>query len=48
MLEKVNAVENTAAFSIYHVIGEEETEVNTQQDGVQDFLKPNRELNEIS
>jgi enterochelin esterase-like enzyme len=47
VLEKVNAVENTAAFSIYHVIGEEETEVNTQQDGVQDFLQPNRKLKKL-
>lgn len=45
VLEKVEAVKDPSAFSIYHVIGEEETEVKTTQDGTQDFLTPNRELN---
>ena len=47
VLEKVEASEDPSRFSIYHVIGEGETEVNTQIDGVQDFLTPNRKLNEL-
>ena len=47
VLKKVEAVKDPSAFSIYHVIGEEETEVNTQVDGVQDFLTPNRELKNL-
>jgi len=47
VLEKVQSVKDSSAFSIYHVIGEGETEVNTQVDGVQDFLTPNRALNKL-
>ena len=47
VLEKVEAAQDPSAFSIYHVIGEGETEVKTQIDGVQDFLTPNRKLNEL-
>lgn len=47
VLEKVGAVQDSSAFSIYHVIGEEETEVSTQVDGIQDFLTPNRQLNAL-
>ncbi len=47
VLEKVEALKDPSSFSIYHVIGEEETEVKTTQDGIQDFLSPNRELNKI-
>ena len=47
VLEKVEKVKDPSAFSIYHVIGEEETEVKTQVDGVQDFLTPNRELKNV-
>lgn len=47
VLEKVEGVKDPSAFSIYHVIGEEETEVKTTQDGTQDFLTPNRELNKL-
>ncbi|MCG7344619.1 esterase family protein [Sporosarcina sp. ACRSL] len=47
VLEKVEAVKDPSSFSIYHVIGEEETEVKTTQDGTQDFLTPNRELNKL-
>ncbi|HEX5563607.1 MAG TPA: esterase family protein [Sporosarcina sp.] len=47
VLEKVEAVKDPSAFSIYHVIGEEETDVKTTQDGTQDFLTPNRELNKL-
>ena len=47
VLDKLNAVQDSSAFTIYHVIGDEETEVTTQVDGVQDFLTPNRKLNEL-
>lgn len=47
VLDKVEAVKDPAAFSIYHVIGKQETEVQTQVDGVQDFLAPNRSLNTL-
>lgn len=47
VLDKVNAVQDASAFTIYHVIGTEETEVQTQVDGVQDFLKPNRALKNL-
>lgn len=47
VMEKVEALKDPSAFSIYHVIGEEETEVKTTQDGTQDFLTPNRELNKL-
>lgn len=44
VLEQVNNVKDSSAFSIYHVIGTDETEVETQVDGIQDFLTPNRSL----
>ncbi|MCM3743791.1 esterase family protein [Sporosarcina luteola] len=47
VMEKVEALKDPSSFSIYHVIGEEETEVKTTQDGTQDFLTPNRELNQL-
>ncbi|MEK5071352.1 alpha/beta hydrolase [Sporosarcina sp. FSL K6-1508] len=47
VLETVEAVKDSSCFSIYHVIGKGETKVNTQVDGVQDFLTPNRALNEL-
>ncbi|MDN4606884.1 alpha/beta hydrolase [Sporosarcina highlanderae] len=47
VLEQVEALEDPSAFSIYHVIGKEETEVKTTEDGVQDFLTPNRKLNNL-
>jgi enterochelin esterase-like enzyme len=47
VLAKVEALKDPSAFSIYHVIGEEETEVKTTQDGTQDFLSPNRELSKL-
>ena len=41
-------MKDTSCFSIYHVIGEEETsEVKTGVDGVRDFLTPNRELSKL-
>lgn len=47
VLETVNDVKDSSSFSIYHVIGKEETNVQTVQDGVQDFLTPNRTLNKV-
>lgn len=47
VLEAVNNVKDPSLFSIYHVIGQEENEVQTVQDGVKDFLTPNRELNKL-
>lgn len=44
VLDKVETVKDPSIFSIYHVIGTEETEVQTQIDGIQDFLTPNRTL----
>lgn len=47
VLEAVSNVKDPSRFSIYHVIGQEETEVKTVQDGVKDFLTPNRELRKL-
>ena len=47
VLETVEAAKDPSLFSIYHVIGEGETEVKTTVDGVQDFLTPNRALNDV-
>lgn len=47
VLEQVEGAKDPSAFSIYHVIGTEETEVKTTVDGVQDFLTPNRKLNNL-
>ena len=47
VLEAVNAVKNPSCFSIYHVVGELETEVKTVAEGTRDFLTPNRELNKL-
>ncbi len=47
VLETVAAAKDPSRFSIYHMIGEGETEVKTTIDGIQDFLTPNRALNEL-
>lgn len=47
VLQAVDSVKDPAAFSIYHVIGKEETEVQTVADGIQDFLTPNRTLKKV-
>ena len=47
VLEAVKNVKDSSRFSIYHVIGKEETEVKTVKDGIQDFLTPNRELRDL-
>ncbi|WP_088005645.1 alpha/beta hydrolase [Indiicoccus explosivorum] len=35
------------AFSVYHVIGQEETEVPTTAGGTENFIEPNRRLHEV-
>ncbi|WP_342512904.1 esterase family protein [Sporosarcina sp. FSL K6-1522] len=47
VLKTVEAVKDPSCFSIYHVIGEGENEVKTTVDGIQDFLTPNRSLNDV-
>lgn len=47
VLRTVEAVKDSSAFSIYHVIGEKETEVKTVADGIRDFLTPNRVLKKL-
>lgn len=47
VIDQVKAVQDSSAFSIYHVIGKEETKVQTVADGIQDFLTPNRALNKV-
>ncbi|KXH79805.1 esterase family protein [Sporosarcina sp. HYO08] len=47
VLSSVEAANDPSLFSIYHVIGTGETEVNTQLDGIQDFLTPNRSLKDL-
>lgn len=47
VLDAVNSVQNPGALSIYHVIGQKETAVQTTADGILDFLTPNRKLHEL-
>lgn len=47
VLEAVESIKDPAALTIYHVIGKQETEVQTTADGRLDFLTPNRELHEL-
>ncbi len=47
ILDQVKAVKDPSLFSIYHVVGENETEVKTTIDGVQDFITPNRALQKL-
>jgi enterochelin esterase-like enzyme len=48
VLEAVDKFEaNTSSLNIYHVIGEEETIVETTKGKTKDFLTPNRQLHDI-
>lgn len=47
VMRQVKALKDSSAISIYHVIGKDETKVNTIADGEQDFLTPNRQLNKL-
>ncbi|WP_110113412.1 esterase family protein [Bacillus sp. CGMCC 1.16541] len=46
VLKAVDSFTDISLLDLYHVIGTEETDVKTTQDGVLDFLTPNRELHE--
>jgi len=47
VIAAVDSVKDPAALTIYHVIGKDETEVKTVEDGIKDFLTPNRALNNL-
>lgn len=47
VLKEVENAEDLSSISIYHIIGEGETEVKTTADGIQDFLTPNRLLKDL-
>jgi enterochelin esterase-like enzyme len=47
VIKLVEQAKDPSSFSIYHVIGEDETEVNTTVDGIQNFITPNRQLNKV-
>lgn len=47
ILEAVENFEQPHLLSIYHIIGKRETEVKTTSNQLEDFLSPNRELNEV-
>ncbi|MFD1206043.1 alpha/beta hydrolase [Sporosarcina contaminans] len=47
VMDKVEAAKDPSSLSIYHIIGDGETEVQTTSDGIQDFLTPNRKLNKL-
>jgi enterochelin esterase-like enzyme len=47
VLEKVEGAVDPSLLSIYHIIGDGESEVKTTVDGIQDFLTPNRLLKEV-
>ncbi len=47
VIEAVKESNEIANMTIYHTIGLDETEVPTTKDGTEDFLSPNRELNNM-
>ena len=47
VLEKVRKTEHPHLLSVYHVVGNEETEVHIKPNDVRDFLTPNRELSTL-
>jgi len=47
MMEAVEKFPMNNSFTVYHVIGSEETEVKLTNGETADFLTPNRELNEL-
>ena len=47
VIKKVQEVKDPHAFSIYHVIGLEETQVVTMNKTIKDFLSPNRDLHKL-
>jgi len=47
VLATVENVRAPHAFSVYHIIGQKEDEVKTTRGEVENFLKPNRDLNSL-
>lgn len=47
VLQKVTEYKEPLPLEIYHVIGQQETEVNTTDGKLSDFLTPNRELSNL-
>ncbi|MBP2258619.1 enterochelin esterase-like enzyme [Virgibacillus campisalis] len=47
VIDAVQNAKNMESIDIYHTIGENETAVGTTDGSVQDFVTPNRELNEL-
>ncbi|ANU13734.1 Putative acetyl esterase YjcH [Planococcus halocryophilus Or1] len=47
MLTAVEAFKSANSFTVYHVIGKEETAVKLGSGGTADFLEPNRQLNNL-
>lgn len=47
LLEKVTNFSSPHSFTVYHVIGKEETEVKLTSGGTENFLEPNRALNKL-
>ncbi|RNF38492.1 alpha/beta hydrolase [Planococcus salinus] len=47
LLEKVSDFSSSHSFTVYHVIGKQETEVKLTSGETEDFLEPNRELNKM-
>lgn len=46
IIQQAKTSYNLSTFSIYHVIGRQETEVKTTNGSTQNFLEPNRQLNQ--
>lgn len=47
VLEMVNSFTETELLEIYHIVGNQETEVQTTNGKISDFLEPNRKLSSI-
>ncbi|MGB6408662.1 MAG: alpha/beta hydrolase-fold protein [Planococcus donghaensis] len=47
MLTAIEAFKSANSFTVYHVIGKEETAVKLGSGGTADFLEPNRQLNNL-
>lgn len=47
LLASVEHFKSGNHFTVYHVIGKEETEVKLTSGGTEDFLEPNRQLNQL-
>ncbi|WJY28912.1 MULTISPECIES: alpha/beta hydrolase [Sporosarcina] len=47
VLDAIENAKSPQTLSVYHIVGEGETEVATTADGTQDFLTPNREAKKL-